>query len=105
MGLKETKLRMIIRLPPGAGDRVTADPLRRAAASITALGNVVNYLLPPSGLELLQGIVGCCCCCWGFFFFSQVDEPDETILLDAASDKEIGVFIKRSAALAGEKRG
>lgn len=65
------------------------------------LGNVVNYLLPPSGLELLQGIVGCCC--RFFFFLSQVDEPDGTILLDAASDKEIGVFIKQSAALAGEK--
>lgn len=38
-----------------------------------------------------------------FFFFSQVDEPDGTILLDVASDKEIGVFIKRCAALAGEK--
>lgn len=45
------------------------------------LGNVVNYRLPLSGLELLQGIVG--------KLRLQVDEPKGTIRLSAGSDKEI----------------
>lgn len=65
---KQPAVSNLIRLPPGTGDCVTADPFTEGCGiHHDMLGNVVNYLLPPSGLELLQGIVGCCCSC----FFSS----------------------------------
>lgn len=71
----------LICLPLSDGDCVTIDPRRGSRIHHHMLGNVVNYRLPLSGLEPLQGIVGC--------FVSQVDEPDGTILLYGGCDKEI----------------
>lgn len=64
-----------------AGGCLTLNPSERRSIHHDMLGNVVNYLLPPSGLELLQGIVG---------RFLQVDRPEGAILLSAGSDKESG---------------
>lgn len=71
----------LICLPLSDGDRVTTDPHGGSRIHHHMLGNVVNYRLPLSGLELLQGIVG--------RLVSQVDRPDGTILLYGGCDKEI----------------